>query len=79
MKVCRARSLLFELVLEYQGSMEDMATTDGIGAVNRNVGNNGGDDLVFNIFDKFLSEKPDFHFFGQCNFGCELVTVNLFR
>jgi hypothetical protein len=28
-EVLRVRSLLYELVLEYQGSMEGMATTDG--------------------------------------------------
>jgi hypothetical protein len=58
-QVFRVRSLLYELVLEYQGSMEGMATTDGVGVVNRKVGNrNEGDDLVFDIFDKFLSEEP---------------------
>jgi hypothetical protein len=58
-QVSRVRSLLYELVLEYQGSMEGTATTDGVGVVNRKVGNrNEGDDLVFDIFDKFLSEEP---------------------
>jgi hypothetical protein len=50
---------LYKLVLEYQGSMEGMATSDGVGVVNRKVGNkNKGDDLVFDIFDKFLSKEP---------------------
>jgi hypothetical protein len=56
-EVCRVRTLLYELVLEYQGSMEGMATTDGLGATKRNAINNEGDDLVFDIFDKFLSEE----------------------
>ena len=30
-EVCRVHSLLYELVLEYQLSMEGMATTDGVG------------------------------------------------
>jgi hypothetical protein len=55
-QVSRVRNLLYELVLEYQGSMEGMATTDGVGVVNRKAGDrNEGDDLVF---DKFLSEEP---------------------
>jgi hypothetical protein len=58
-EVCRVRSLLYELVLEYQGSMEGMATTDGVGTTHRKVVNNEGDDLVFDIFDKFLSEEPE--------------------
>jgi hypothetical protein len=58
-QVSRVRNLLYELVLEYQGSMEGMATTDGVGVVNRKAGDrNEGDDLVFDIFDKFLSEEP---------------------
>jgi hypothetical protein len=58
-QVSRVRSLLYELVLEYQKSIEGMKTTDGVGVVNRNAGNrNEGDDLVFDIFDKFLSEEP---------------------
>jgi hypothetical protein len=60
-QVSRVRSLLYELVLEYQGSMEGMATTDGVGVgvVNRKAGDRDeGDDLVFDIFDKFLSEEP---------------------
>jgi hypothetical protein len=58
-EVCRVRTLLYELVLEYQGSTEGMATIDGVGAARRNAVNNEGDDLVFNIFDKFLSEEPE--------------------
>jgi hypothetical protein len=56
-EVCRVRSLLYELVLEYQGFMEGMAITDGVGIAHRKVVNNEGDDLVFDIFDKFLSEE----------------------
>jgi hypothetical protein len=59
-EVCRVRTLLYELVLEYQGFMEGMATTDGVGAAKRNAVNNEGDDLVFDIFDKFLSEEPEY-------------------
>jgi hypothetical protein len=58
-EVCRVRILLYELVLEYQGSMEGMATTDGVGTTHRKVANNEGDDLVFDIFDKFLFEEPE--------------------
>jgi hypothetical protein len=59
--VCRViRSLLYKLVLEYQGSIEGMATSDSLGAAHRNVVNNEGDDLVFDIFDKFLSEEPEY-------------------
>jgi hypothetical protein len=36
-EVCRVRSLLYELVLKYQVSMEGMATIDGVGTSNRNV------------------------------------------
>jgi hypothetical protein len=58
-EVARVRSLLYDLVLEYQGSMESIATTDGVGASRKNVVHNEGDDLVFGLFDKFLSEEPD--------------------
>jgi hypothetical protein len=58
-EVSRVKSLLYELVLEYQDSMEGMATTDALGAANRNVALNEGDDLMFGIFDKFLSEEPE--------------------
>jgi hypothetical protein len=58
-EVARVRSLLYDLVLEYQGSMEGIATTDGVGAARKNVVHNEGDDLVFGLFDKFLSEEPD--------------------
>jgi hypothetical protein len=60
-EVCRVRSLLYELVLEYQVSMEGMATTDGVGTSNRNVVLNEGDDLMFGMFDKFLFEEPEEH------------------
>jgi hypothetical protein len=36
-----------------------MATTDGVGTTHRKVVNNEGDDLVFDIFDKFLLEEPE--------------------
>jgi hypothetical protein len=52
---CRVRSLLYELVLKYRGSMEGMATSNGVGTTHRNVVNNERDDLVFDIFNKFLS------------------------
>jgi hypothetical protein len=58
-EVARVRSLLYDLVLEYQGYMEVIATTDGVGAAGKNVVHNEGDDLVFGLFDKFLSEEPD--------------------
>jgi hypothetical protein len=58
-EVSRVRSLLYDLVMEYQGSMEGMATTDGVGATNRNVVLNEGDDLVFGMFDKYLSEETE--------------------
>jgi hypothetical protein len=38
--------------------MEGMVTTDGVGACSKNVANEG-DDLMFGIFDKFLSEEPE--------------------
>jgi hypothetical protein len=46
-------------VVEYQGSMEDIATTHGVGAAGKNVVQNEGDDIVFDLFDKFLFEEPD--------------------
>jgi hypothetical protein len=58
-EVVRVRSLLYDLVVEYQGSMEGIATTDGVGAADKSVVQNEGDDLVFGLFDKFLSEEPD--------------------
>jgi hypothetical protein len=59
-EVCRVKNLLYELVLEYQESMEGMATTDAVGAASRGCrAPNEGDDLMFGIFDKFLSEEPD--------------------
>jgi hypothetical protein len=58
-EVCRVKNLLYEFVLEYQGSMEGMATTDGVRTANKNIVNNEGDDLVFDIFDKFLSEESE--------------------
>jgi hypothetical protein len=57
-KVCRVRNLLYELVLKYQECMEGMATTHGVGEANSTVVNNEGDDLVFDIFDKFLTNEP---------------------
>jgi hypothetical protein len=39
--------------------MEGVATTDGVGAATKNVALNEGDDLMFGIFDKFLSEEPE--------------------
>jgi len=58
-ELARVKSLLYELLLEYQDSMEGMATTDGVGAASRNVAPNERDDLMFGIFDKFLSKEPD--------------------
>jgi hypothetical protein len=57
-KVCRVRNLLYELVLKYQECMEGMATAHGVGEANSTVVNNEGDDLVFDIFDKFLTNEP---------------------
>jgi hypothetical protein len=36
-EVVRVRSLLYDLVVEYQGSMEGIATTDGVGAAGKSV------------------------------------------
>jgi hypothetical protein len=38
-------------VLKYQRPMEGMATTGGVGATHRNIINNDGGDLVFDICD----------------------------
>jgi hypothetical protein len=46
-EVVRVRSLLYDLVVEYQGSMEGIATTDGVCADGKSVVQNEGDDLVF--------------------------------
>jgi hypothetical protein len=45
-EVSRVRTLLYELVLEYQESMEGTTTADGVGASSKNVANEG-DDLMF--------------------------------
>lgn len=58
-EVSRVKCLLYDLVLEYQDSMEGMATTDGVGTASTSAIINEGDDLVFGIFDKFLSEEPE--------------------
>jgi hypothetical protein len=58
-ELARVRSLLYELVFEYQESMEGMTTTDGVGAANGNVAPNEGDDLMFGIFGKMLSNEPE--------------------
>jgi hypothetical protein len=73
-EVCRVKNLLYEFVLEYQGSMEGMATTDGVRTANKNIVNNEGDDLVFDIFDKFLSEEPE-----QCPLICVLSWIYIWR
>jgi hypothetical protein len=56
-ELSRVRSLLYELVLEYQDPKEGVATTDGV--VTKNVAVNEGDDLMLGIFDKFMSEEPE--------------------
>lgn len=58
-EVARVRQLLYDLVMEYQGCMEGMATTDGVGTAGKSAVQNEGDDLVFGLFDKFLSEEPE--------------------
>jgi hypothetical protein len=58
-ELSRVRSLLYELVLEYQESMEGMATTDGVGAANGNVAPNEGDDLMLDIFGNMLSKESE--------------------
>jgi hypothetical protein len=57
--VSRVRTLLYEFMLEYQELIEGMAINDGVGAASKNVVVNEGDDLMFGIFDKFLSEEPE--------------------
>jgi hypothetical protein len=56
-ELSRVRSLLYELVLEYQDPKEGVATTDGV--CTKNVAVNEGDDLMLGIFDKFMSEEPE--------------------
>jgi hypothetical protein len=56
-ELSRVTSLLYELVLEYQESMEGTAIAGGVGAANGNVASNEGDDLMFGIFDKMLSKE----------------------
>jgi hypothetical protein len=58
-ELSRVRSLLYELMLKYQKSMEGMVTTDGVGVTNGNVAPNEEDDLMFGIFDKILSKEPE--------------------
>jgi hypothetical protein len=58
-ELSRVRSLLYELVLDYQESMEGMVTTNGVGAANGNVAPNEGDGLMFGKFDKLLSKEPE--------------------
>jgi hypothetical protein len=48
-ELSRVRSLLYELVLEYQDPKEGVATTDGVGTTN--VAVNEGDDLMLGIFE----------------------------
>jgi hypothetical protein len=57
-ELSRVKSLLYDLLLEYQESMEGMATTDGLGAASRNIAPNEGFDAFFGMFDKFVSEAP---------------------
>jgi hypothetical protein len=57
-ELSRVRSLLYELVLEYQEPMEGMAITNGVDAANGNVAPNEGDALMFGILDKMLYKEP---------------------
>jgi hypothetical protein len=58
-EVIRVRDLLYNIVVEYQGSVEGIGTTDGVGAAGKSVVQNEGDDLVFGLFDKLLFEEPN--------------------
>ena len=60
-EVKKVRDLLYDLVLEYQGSMEGVGTTDGVGTSSNNSSssnNNSGDKAVVDIFDRYLSSQP---------------------
>jgi hypothetical protein len=39
--------------------MEGMSTTNGVGAAYGYVASNEGDDLMFSILDKMLSNEPE--------------------
>jgi hypothetical protein len=52
------RELLHKLVLEYQSSMEGVAATDGVRATSKSAAQAEGDDIVFNIFDGWMSSQP---------------------
>jgi hypothetical protein len=79
-EVGRVKILLYELVLEYQEFMEGMATTDVAGAASRGYrAPNEGYDLMFGIFDKFLSEEPDCSYFVRTELDLYLEEPTLPR
>ncbi|TVU24792.1 hypothetical protein EJB05_27249, partial [Eragrostis curvula] len=54
-EINKVKELLYELVSEYQSSLEGAVTTDSIGATSRNAVQTEGDDMIFNIFDGYMS------------------------
>jgi hypothetical protein len=52
------RELLYKLVLEYQSSMEGVAATDDVRATSKPAAQPEGDDIVFDIFDGWMSSQP---------------------
>jgi len=60
-EVKKVRDLLYDLVLEYQGSMEGVGKTDGVGTSSNNSSSStvgSGDKAVVDIFDRYLSSQP---------------------
>jgi hypothetical protein len=57
-EVNKVRELLYKLVLEYQSSMEGVAATDGVHATSKSAAQAEGDDIVFDIFDGWMSSQP---------------------
>ncbi|CAO2174338.1 unnamed protein product [Urochloa humidicola] len=59
-EVEKVRSLLYQLVLEYQHAAEDVATSNGgnSSAVLTAVDGSNEDDELFNIFDQYMSSQP---------------------
>ncbi|KAL6653643.1 hypothetical protein ACP70R_008567 [Stipagrostis hirtigluma subsp. patula] len=57
-EIAEIRKLLYNLVLQYQSSLECVETTEGTSSHSGTAAMNEGDDLVNDIFDTYLSSQP---------------------
>jgi hypothetical protein len=69
-ELSRVKSLLYDLLLEYQESMEGMATTDGLGAASRNIAPNEGFDAFLVCLTSSSRKHPDNQVFCALSWIC---------